>query len=42
MNEDPYGDGWLVKIKVGDLTDLDDLLTAAEYRAFIEATEEEE
>jgi len=42
VNEDPYGDGWLVKIKVGDMTDLDDLLTAAEYRAFIEAPEEDE
>jgi glycine cleavage system H protein len=42
VNEDPYGDGWLVKIKVGDLADLADLLTAAEYRAFIEAPEEEE
>jgi glycine cleavage system H protein len=42
VNEDPYGDGWLVKIKVGELGELDDLLTADEYRAFIEAPEGEE
>jgi glycine cleavage system H protein len=41
VNEDPYGDGWLVKIKLSDASELDDLLTAAEYRAFIESPEEE-
>ncbi|MEE9439978.1 MAG: glycine cleavage system protein GcvH [Saprospiraceae bacterium] len=32
VNSDPYGEGWLVKIKVSEITDLDDLLTAEEYK----------
>jgi glycine cleavage system H protein len=36
INEDPYGDGWMVKITLGDRADLDDLMTADEYRKFIE------
>jgi glycine cleavage system H protein len=35
VNEDPYGDGWMVKIEVSDPTDLDDLLTAEEYEQHI-------
>lgn len=41
VNEDPYGDGWLVKINVEDASELDDLMTAAEYRAFLESPDEE-
>ncbi|MBM4245783.1 MAG: glycine cleavage system protein GcvH [Deltaproteobacteria bacterium] len=36
INEDPYGDGWMVKITLGDNADLTDLMTADEYRKFIE------
>jgi len=36
LNEDPYGDGWMVKVTIGDKADLDDLMTADEYRKFIE------
>lgn len=36
INEDPYGDGWMVKVAIGDTSDLDDLLTAEEYRRYIE------
>ncbi|MGB6013381.1 MAG: hypothetical protein WBG32_01505 [Nodosilinea sp.] len=32
MGDDPYGDGWLVKIKASDLEELDDTLTADEYK----------
>ena len=35
INEDPYGDGWMVKITLGDKADLEDLMTADEYRKFI-------
>jgi glycine cleavage system H protein len=35
LNEDPYGDGWMVKIQLGDRTDLDDLMTASEYEKWI-------
>ncbi len=36
VNEDPYGDGWMVKIEMSDPTDLDELLSAEEYQAFVE------
>jgi len=38
LNEDPYGDGWMVKLTIGDKADLDDLMTADEYRKYIEET----
>ncbi|MBP6398109.1 MAG: glycine cleavage system protein GcvH, partial [Saprospiraceae bacterium] len=31
INEEPYGKGWIVKIKISDTTQLDDLLDAAAY-----------
>lgn len=39
VNSDPYGDGWLLKIKMADATDLESLLTADEYTAQCEAEE---
>ena len=36
VNEDPYGDGWLVEIEVSDEGEFDDLLDADEYEAQIE------
>ena len=35
VNEDPYGDGWLVRIRVSDQTELDALLDAGGYRQLI-------
>ena len=32
IGDDPYGDGWLIKIKASDLEELDDTLTAEEYK----------
>ena len=34
--DDPYGDAWLIKIKAEDLEDLDDAMTAEEYRDQVE------
>ncbi len=31
VNDDPYGDGWMIKIKLSDASQLDSLLTADEY-----------
>ncbi len=31
VNEDPYGDGWLIKVKIADMTDLEDLMDNEEY-----------
>lgn len=36
INEDPYGDGWLVKVELADDSELDELLSAEEYAEFIE------
>lgn len=32
LNEDPYGDGWLAKVKLSDPSEVDDLMDAAAYR----------
>lgn len=31
VNDDPYGDGWMVKIKVSDASEFDSLMTAEDY-----------
>ena len=33
INEDSYGEGWLVKVKLSDPGELDDLLDAESYRS---------
>ncbi len=35
VNEDPYGAGWMIKLKVSDPAELDDLLDAAGYKSHI-------
>ena len=35
VNEDPYGDGWLVRIRLSDPAEADSLLTAAQYEQLI-------
>lgn len=34
--EDPYGEGWLLKIRIDDSEELDEVLTAEEYRQQVE------
>ncbi|ODS49885.1 MAG: glycine cleavage system H protein [Halanaerobium sp. 4-GBenrich] len=36
INDDPYGDGWLIKVDPADDSELDELLSAEEYAEFIE------
>jgi glycine cleavage system H protein len=36
LAEDPYGEAWMLKIRVNDIDELDDALSAAEYRALTE------
>jgi glycine cleavage system H protein len=36
VNEDPYGEGWLIKVQIADPSELDNLLTAEQYAAYIE------
>ncbi|MBD3287708.1 glycine cleavage system protein GcvH [candidate division KSB1 bacterium] len=32
INQDPYGDGWMIKIKLSDKSELDSLLSAEQYK----------
>ena len=36
INEDPYGEGWLVKIKVSDPSEADSLMNAGAYEAALQ------
>ena len=35
VNTDPYGDGWMIKIKISDKSGLKDLLSAEDYKSLI-------
>jgi glycine cleavage system H protein len=35
VNNDPYGEGWMIKMKVANISDLDQLLTAEAYQKLI-------
>ena len=37
VNSDPYGDGWMVKIKISDASEVDSLLSADAYKSLIGA-----
>ncbi len=37
VNSDPYGEGWMVKIKISDTSEVDGLLSPAEYKEVIGA-----
>lgn len=36
VNQDPYTDGWMLKVELKDLTDVDDLMEASSYKEYIE------
>jgi len=35
VNEDPYGEGWMIKIKISNPSELEDLLSAEDYSSSI-------
>ena len=37
VNSDPYGDGWMIKIKISNQEEIEDLLDAAAYKEIIGA-----
>ena len=41
VNQDPYGEGWLVKLELGNPSELDALMDSDEYDAFVAKLEEE-
>lgn len=41
VNNSPYGDGWMVKVKLSDKSEIDSLLSSSEYEDFVESQKEE-
>lgn len=37
VNSDPYGDGWMIKLKYTDISQLDNLMSAEEYKTLVGA-----
>lgn len=37
VNKDPYGDGWIIKMKISDSGQLDSLLSPSQYKEVIES-----
>lgn len=37
VNTDPYGEGWMIKIKMSDASEVDGLMSADDYKALIGA-----
>lgn len=35
LNKDPYGNGWMIKVSIKDAAELNNLLSAADYKALI-------
>ena len=42
INDDPYGDGWMIKVEMSDKDDLKDLMSAEEYAEYVEQQKGEE
>lgn len=41
INNDPYEEGWLLRVQAEDVAEFEELMSADEYREFIEKTESE-
>ena len=37
VNKDPYGEGWMIRIELSNVSDVDGLLSAADYRKMVGA-----
>ena len=35
INEDPYGEGWMIRVQMTDAAEIDGLMTAQQYREFV-------
>jgi glycine cleavage system H protein len=42
VNEDPYGNAWMIRVEMSDAGELDDLMTAVQYQKFVEEEKGEE
>jgi glycine cleavage system H protein len=36
INSDPYGDGWIIKVSIDDITALDHLLSSEDYQKLVD------
>lgn len=41
INDDAYGDGWMVRVEMTDMDDLKDLMTAEEYGEYVQQQKEQ-
>ena len=39
INQDPYGDGWIMRMKPADAGEIGEMMDAEAYEAFLEAEE---
>jgi len=39
VNQDPYGEGWIIKLKMKNKGDLNQLMTSSEYEKYVESLE---
>ena len=37
VNTDPYGDGWMIKVKLADASEMDELMTADDYEDYVQS-----
>ena len=37
VNSDPYGEGWMIKLKISDASEVDGLMSDADYKALVGA-----
>lgn len=42
VNEDPYGDAWMIRVEMSDPSELEDLMSAEEYQSFLEEQKDED
>ena len=42
VNEDPYGDGWMIKVEMSDKEELKDLLSPEEYAEYLEQQKDDD
>jgi glycine cleavage system H protein len=41
INQDPYGKGWMIKVKIEDQTELDTLMDSEEYEQLVKKEKKE-
>jgi glycine cleavage system H protein len=42
INDDPYGDGWMIRVELSDMDDLKDLMDSDEYAEYVAQQKEDE